>query len=144
MDDASGVLGGIELINGQLFRSLTMDLQKRKLDSVYDEKKELRKHLPKETQEVLRQFRLEYDNTYELYKKQERALNVADSDVTQGTQNLSYLEHKGNGLFREIMNILIPDSKVTTAVPDKGARPGSASIRPPKPRGRRYTDNSRT
>ena len=119
-----------------------MDGQKSKLQRALEEKGEFIKHLPGEIQDILKGLSREYERTYKVYKKQEKALDDTDTDVTQATQNLSYLENKGNGLFREIMNYLIPDSKQDIAVPDKGARPGSASIRPPKPRGRRYTDNS--
>lgn len=121
-----------------------MDGHHRKLQRAREEKREFIEHLPGEVQEILKRLILEFEKTFKLYRKQEKALEETDADVTQGTQNLSYLENKGIRLFHEIMNILLPDSKQNTAVPDKGARPGSTSIRPPKPKGRKYTDNSRT
>jgi hypothetical protein len=120
-----------------------MDGHNRKLQRAREERREFIEHLPGEVQEILKRLIQEFEKTLKLYRKQEKALEDTDADVTQGAQNLAYLENKGIRLYSEIMNILAPDSKQNTAVPDKGARPGTVSIRPPKPKDRRYTDNSR-
>jgi hypothetical protein len=118
-----------------------MDVHNRKLQRAREEKREFIENLPGDIQDALKHLLQEFERTFKLYRKQEKALDDPAADVTQGTQNLSYLENKGIRLFHEIMNILAPESKQNSAVPDKGARPGSTSIRPAKPKSRRYTDN---